>query len=753
MENINCNELLFVTTGNSCATYQNPVSAPLFYKNFILKEPIGEASLLVGATGLYELYLNGERITKGYLAPYIANPEQTVFFDRYQLTDRLRAGENRLVVLLGNGFANPFSGAVWEHHRQCASPAFALHFACDDLTFTAEDMRWIDSPILFDDIRTGVLCDMFSWKGFENDHAPVRAAVQKGERRMASCEPVREIRRLKAVSVRRGALRDYRIRDGFRNSLYHGDTIMGKTQPYGGYLYDFGENNAGIPYLKIRGKAGQRVEMQFCELLFEGFADYINVDVYPDGCAQRDVYICKGEGEEIFVPPFTYHGFRYCYIYGITEEQATEELLQYLVIHNEVPVKAEFACSDEISNQIFAACRRSDESNLVNIITDCPHREKNGWTGDIAISAEQYFMQLGVENCLYDYMACVRNAQDEEGHLPLMVPSARGTEDCPVWDSILAFVPYYAWQYAGRFDFVEDNAEAMIKNLRCHISRRDERGLVERGLGDWLPVGLQAGEYHSPLGFCCSAVLMEICSKAEVMMQALKRREDADFCRESYHLLRDALREEYLCGSLVTAGKTSAYRKAEYRSCQTSQALALYVGLFTQEEEETAVQELIRMIREQKNSFDCGFLGLRVLFPVLSRYGYGDLAYQMITKPEFPSYANMIYRGETTVWERFMPPGERIGSHNHHFMAGVSAWYLQDVLGITVNPHLNDPDHILIKPDFIKALNFCEGVYRSPGGEIKVRWEQNGEENKLFVVTSGKVTVEYAEGVPVPEYR
>lgn len=740
-------DMIFFTTGKKCATYKEPVSAPLFYKKFTLEVQAEEASLLVGATGLYELYLNGERITKGYLAPYIANPKQTVFFDRYLLTDQLKKGENELVVLLGNGFANPFSAAVWEHHRQCASPAFALHFVCGSFAFTAEDMHWTDSPILFDDIRAGVLCDMFSWNEFEISHLPVRAAKPKGERRMASCEPIREIRRLKAVSIRKGALRDYRIRDGFRGSLYHGDTIMGKTQPYGGYIYDFGENNAGVPCLKIQGQPGQRVEMQFCELLFEGFADYINVDVYPDGCAQRDVYICKGDGEEVFIPPFTYHGFRYCYIYGITEEQATEELLQYMVLHNDVQVKAEFACSDGISNQIFAACRRSDESNLMNIITDCPHREKNGWTGDVAISAEQYFMQFGVENCMYDYMVCVRNAQDEEGRLPLMVPSARGTEDCPVWDSILAFVPYYAYQYAGRVDFLQDNADAVLQNLRHHMSQVDERGLVERGLGDWLPVGLQAGEYHSPLGFCCSAVLMEVCRKTERMMLILDRPDDAAFCQESYASLRNALREEYLCGSLVIAGKTKEYVKTGYRSCQTSQALALYVGLFTQEEEAGAVDELIRLIREQNNAFDCGFLGMRVLFPILSKFGYGELAYQMITKPEFPSYANMIYRGETTVWERFMPPGERIGSHNHHFMAGVSAWYLQDVLGIKVNPYLNDPDHILIQPDFLRALDYCEGSYRSPGGEIRVRWEQSGDEKHISVVTSGRVTVEYAEDV------
>lgn len=377
------NDLTFVFAGDARNTYQQNVPAPVFRKRFPVAATHGTATLTVGATGFYELYLNGTRITKGYMAPFTANPGQTVFFDRYDLTDRLNDGENVLDVLVGNGFANPMSGKIWGHTARCAAPSFALQFMCDNVCFTAEDMCWKPSPILFDDYRAGVFCDMRKLqKGtfapeLEGEWQPAQIAPQPtGERRFTACEPIREIRRIRATEISAGALRDYRIRDPFIHTLYCGDTVMGKTPVSGGFVYDFGENNSGVPCLKIKGTRGQRIDLQFSELRFEGFVDYINVDVYPDGCCQHDVYICGSDEEETYIPPFTYHGFRYCYVHGITPEQATPDLLEYVVLHNDVPVRAAFTCSDAISNEIFAACRRSDESNLLNVITDCPHREK-----------------------------------------------------------------------------------------------------------------------------------------------------------------------------------------------------------------------------------------------------------------------------------------------------------------------------------------------------------------------------------------
>lgn len=737
MENIQ-----FVYAGSDYATYEKAVPAPVFRKCFSLGETPENAFLLIGATGFYELYLNGKRITKGYLSPFISNPDQVVFFDQYDLTDLMKTGENTLDVLLGNGFSNPVGGSIWGHTNRCVAPSVGLRFTCGEMQFTARDMLWKRSSILFDDYRVGVYCDMRLQEA-DRWQAPQIAPQPLGQRRMTSCEPVLEIRRIRAKEICSGAMRDYRIRDPFAPKLYHGETVMEKTPTSGGFIYDFGENNSGVPCLKIKGTRGQKIHMQFSELRFEGFVDYINVDVYPDGCCQRDVYICGSDEEEIFIPPFTYHGFRYCYVYGITPEQATEDLLVYVVLHNDVAQRASFRCSDEISNQIFDACRRSDESNLVQIITDCPHREKNGWTGDIAISAEYYLMNLAVENCMRQWLHCVRQAQGEEGNLPLVVPSVGGLSQCPVWDSALFQVPYYIYLHTGNTCVIEENADSMMKNLRYYMNLRDERGIVECGLGDWLPVEEEAGVYHSPLGYTCSVILMECCRMGEIMMRAIGRQEDAGYCKLHRQQLRQAVREEYNENGVITPGKTEEYRKPMYRVCQTSQALGLYAGVFEESEMQNALDSLIDCIHAKTDSFDCGFLGLRVLFYVLTEHGFGDLAYYMITKPTHPSYANMIYRGETTVWERFAAPGKRIGSHNHHFMADVSAWYLRCVAGIWVNPEGDDPDRIKLKPCFIRGLDQVEASYCTPHGKLFVAWHRSSTGIKIEIRKAGAVSVQY----------
>ncbi len=238
----------------------------------------------------------------------------------------------------------------------------------------------------------------------------------------------------------------------------------------------------------------------------------------------------------------------------------------------------------------------------------------------------------------------------------------------------------------------------------------------------------------------------------EVMFSAVGMEKEAEFVRCEGERLRNALRAEYNDRGVIGVGRTVKYLKPTYRSCQTSQALGLFFGIFNADETENAVRTLVELIKEKDNSFDCGFLGLRYIFRTLSRYGYSDLAYEMITRSDHPSYANMIYRGETSVWERFVPPGERIGSHNHHFMADVSGWYLECVAGIRVNPEKNDSEHILVDPHFLSKLDYAVGEYETPGGRVCVNWTREGDRIKLCVKTFGKAKAVLSERVASLRY-
>ncbi len=743
----------FYCAGDEYSTFEKAVPAPLFVKSFDVNDIPECAELAIGCTGLFELYLNGENVTDGFLAPYISNSNDIVFFRKYDIADKLKRGRNVIGIILGNGFANPVGGRIWNHdvRENRGAPCFALEFSCGDYSFTAGDMKWTHSHILFDDLRCGTYCDRRLEVDYytqpeikkEIKNAPVPVKTPSGEFRFVKSEPVREIRRLKAIEISKGAVRDYRIRDCFSRIPKECD-LMTPPPKSGGYIYDFGENCAGVPVLNIKGEPGQKIYMQFSELLFEGFVDYINTDVYPDGCCQQDIYICRGDKDgEIYIPPFTYHGARYCYIWGIDDEQATSELLEFAVIRNDVIRTSEFHCDNEMVQQIYDACIRSDESNLIHIITDCPAREKNGWTGDVAISAEHYMTSFAAGNCFEDYMHSLRTAQHNDGTLPLTVPSAGGSANSVVWDSVMFFVPYYSYIYSGDTKIIEDNCEAMMMNLKHHLAERDERGIIENGMGDWMPVNSAADSYASPLGFCCSFVVCEMCRMGTVMFKKIGRDDYAQFCEVTREALIDAIRKEYYNNGKIEAGRTEKYIKPTYRVCQTSQVLGLYGGIFKEDEKNKAFDILVDLIEKNKNSFDCGFLGLRYIFHVLSEYGRSDLAFKMITKPEHPSYANMIIRGETTVWERFERPGHRIGSHNHHFMADVSSWMIKNLAGIKVNPNGDNPDEVLIDPCYIDEVPGVSAVCKTPGGEVSVRWLRKNGTPVLDVQTSGNVKLIY----------
>lgn len=738
----------FVCAGYKYNTFEENVPAPVFRKDFDVEKIPRESFLVIGATGFYELYLNGENITDGYLSPYISNSNYIVFYRKYDIASKLKCGKNTIAVILGNGYANPLSGKIWGHteRKGRGTPAFTL--LCD--FFTESDMRWNYSHILFDDERCGTFCDRrlenpnIYFPGYDDSlwNVPNKAEAVQGEKHLVTAEPVRgEKNLLKAKNIRTGAVLDYRIRDAFKDKLPQESVLMTPPPPCGGYIYDFGENNAVIPILKIKGKTGQKIHMQFSELLFEGFVYYGNTDVYPDGCCQQDIYICRGDAEgEVYIPPFTYHGARYCYVYGITEEQATDELLNLMIIHNDMECRSTFSCDGKFVNEIYDACIRSDKSNAVQIFTDCPSREKNGWTGDIGISAEQYMTAFGAENCFADFLKLMRTSQTENGGIPLILPAAEKCDgESPVWDCAMVYMPYYAYVYTGRTDIIEENAEAMIKTIRNSMSKTDERGIIECGMGDWLPVDCEADEYSSPLGFCVTAVTAEMSRMCRVMFLKINREDYAQECECIRRKLISAIREEYIKGATVCEGKKNI--KREYRSCLTSQALAICLNVFKEEEKEEAYKVLVKLAQENEYSFDCGFLGLRYIFHALTEAGRSDIAYKMITKPSHPSYANMIIRGETTLWERFCMPGKRIGSHNHHFFGDVSSWLVKVIGGIRVNPRLDDPNTVLVNPEFLEGINEAKAYTKTPNGELYVSWKRVGKEVRLFVTSVGGVKV------------
>lgn len=335
----------YIAASKDFNTRQKHVNAPLFRKQFRCDGLPEQAILRVACVGLYLLYVNGTEITKGYLAPYISNCNDTVYYDEYDITPLLLAdADNVVCVILGNGFANAIDFDIWQFESSPfrRAPCFALTLTYNGKQILQTDVSFelYDSAIMFDDIRAGERYDarlrrteLFapSSKALPGCKKPIIVETPHGELRKCNVEPIREQRRFSAQRV-------ISSRDG--------------------YIYDFGENNAGVVCLRVNGESGQKITFDFGEVVIDGKLNKDNIvcdfacDDYKWDYVQHDEYICT-DGWQTWTPSFTYHGFRYVYVTGLTSEQATIDALQCIVLHSDVKQRGNFRCSNQTLNRIY----------------------------------------------------------------------------------------------------------------------------------------------------------------------------------------------------------------------------------------------------------------------------------------------------------------------------------------------------------------------------------------------------------------
>ena len=721
----------FISATRDFAAYEKAVAAPYLRRSFQLETVPEKAEFTVTGLGFYRVFINGTDITKGLLAPYIGNDDEVVYYDRYDLTSYLHTGKNTLAFLLGNGFHNCIGGNIWDldtaFYRSAPKLAFSLELSDGTVIEADEKVRVCPSPILFDDMRCGVHYDARKekdgWQNPDFDDSDWKEAFSvepaRGKAILCEAEPIRVYDEISPVTITPNVtLAPYHHREDHMPEKTFYDSAEDDAKE--GFLYDFGQNNAGVYRLKIKGEVGQRIVLQAAERLDEqGRPFFSNIGFYPNGYSQRDIYICGGK-EETFIPDFTYHGYRYLWVSGITKEQATKELLTYLVAGSDLKTRGDFSCSDKMANRLWEISLRSDRSNLYYFPTDCPHREKNGWTGDASMSAEHMTLKLAMEKTYSDWLISIRGAQNEEGALPGIVPTAGwGFEwgNGPIWDSVAFNLPYVTYRYRGDKKIIRDNAEMMMRYLHYILTKRDERGLLHIGLGDWCPVGKAPSEYDAPLEFTDTVCVMDCAKKAVEMFRAVGYTEQAAFADTIYTSLRGAIREHLIDFSTMTV----------LGSCQSAQALAIALNVFEPSEKSEAFTRLIEFIEMREEHLDTGFYGARYLFGVLSDFGAEELAYHMITRTDAPSFGYWAEKGATTLYESFDRDGQCGASLNHHFWGEYSAWFMQVILGITVNPKLTDPKNVDIAPKFLEKLEYAEGYYDTVCGKLSVSWKRESE--------------------------
>jgi len=327
----------------------------------------------------------------------------------------------------------------------------------------------------------------------------------------------------------------------------------------------------------------------------------------------------------------------------------------------------------------------------------------------------------------------IRVTQNEMGELPGIVPTYKwGYNAGPCWDAVIVNLPYYAWLYTGDTEILKENSKAILRFLENLYSAvegfTDDHFLRHKGLTDWCPASRPFDMATTPMEFSLLCNNMETAMKAMEIYDALGVRFLAhkNFAKELYDRSKAVARKYFIDPRKCTAAGGTI----------TAQAYALSVGIFETSETDKAFQVLVKLIEKQNNRFDIGTLGIRVLFHVLSDYGRSDLAYDLITGVDHPSYGSWIDAGETTFTEGFYVKDKTNApaSHNHQMFSDVLSWYIRHILGININPHRESIEELLIKPDVIPQLQFAEGHVNTPKGKIYLKWEKNAKERVMLTL-------------------
>lgn len=718
--------------------------APMLRRAFALKSTPVRARIYVSAAAYYKMALNGASVTKNRLDPAYTHYDKRNIYAIHDVTDMITEGENVLTAVLGNGFYNedaPVATWSFENARWRNRPRMICELHIDYADGTSDiinsDSQWRTTTGAYvqNNIYSGDTYDarleQKGWdkSGFDDSKWDYALQVEAPSQLLvAQTTPaIRATQRIAPIGMRS-----------------FGDTT---------YVYDFGVNISGVCHLDVQGESGTKITMMHGELIKDnGLVEMRNIDIYykplPGLAFQTDTYILNGEGEESFTPDFNYHGFRYVEVKSDRPIKLTHENLTALFMHTAVEPVGTFACSDELMNKIWDATNRAYLSNLTSIPTDCPQREKNGWTADAHIAIDlallNYDGVLFYEKWLDDFV----DNQNAEGRISGIIPSSGwGYDDWigPVWDAAMFIIPRALYDYYGDTRSIEKMYPVCEKYLAYLASREDSDGCVTYGIGDWVPYKTQ-----TPTEFTSSCYYY-LDNKLMAQFATLTGRDASPYQKKADEL-RQTINRKYF------DEKSALYSNGS----QAAQGVALYLGIAPQEHAQRVADNLHEMIKATDYHLDFGTLGSKTVLRVLCDYGYADAAYRMASQKDEPSWGGWINRGYTTLAETWViSPEFRDASINHVFLGDISAWMYNALAGINFDPEQPGFSHILLKPHFVEGLNWVKAEYRSVKGAIRSEWRRKGDhvimnvtipvnttatltaEGKQMELTSGKHEIKF----------
>ncbi len=718
--------------------------APMLRGEFIAKEKPVSARLYATAAGSYEMYINGKWIEESYFNPGRTNYRHTLQYQTYDVTSLINEGANALGAYIGHGWFQ----TKWNNFGSTLGLLCKLVLTYSDGTeqtvvTDGSFMAYLDGPVRYEDIMNGESYDAsYEVEGW--------------------CEPGLDTSNWGAVICTTAAKLGVAATPVYTptTSVTAGvklDAVSVTKVAENTFVYDFGQNIAGIPHITFNGKYGQKIKLTYGEVV-NGSLDPSQDNGVPGSvytgnltdAQATDFYTLKGEQGEIFSPTMTYHGFRYMQLEAVNFDIADVTALNSFatavkgyVLYNDMDRTGTFDSSDSEVNQLYSNSYWSNIDNFLAIPTDCPQRgERTGWTGDIQVFGRTATYNLDTFAFLEKYLKDMREDQTAAGNIPEVAPAPTwgGADSTGVtaagWGDVITVLPWTLYIAYGDTRVLSDNFEAMKKWVDLLVSKSTDyvRPDVSK-YGDWLEPECSwdnsAGKFILSTPYNVSNTAYAAYS-AQIVAKVAAILGDTE-AETAYSAHAEGFRSAWVSNFTDGGGKTNC-------NSQTSYALGLSFGLFDAEDTANAVANLSKAIADRGNRLKTGFLGVSYINPVLSDGGNSDLAYTLLHQDQYPSWLYTVKQGMTTITEKWdgikTTDGKAkiTGSLNHYSYGAISEWLYRYVLGIDTAESGAGYKEIILQPTVGGELTYAKGAFDSMYGTIKSAWKLE-DRNLIYDVT------------------
>nr|WP_319509543.1 glycoside hydrolase family 78 protein [uncultured Draconibacterium sp.] len=695
-------------------------------KNIKIQDDIESARLYITALGLFQAHLNGKQVGDDALTPGWTTYKKRIETLTYDVSSLLDTGENTLGIELAEGwYAGRFIFRGYANHSPKVLAQLEVTYKNGEQEIFISDNSWrgtANGPILYSSLYDGEYYD-------ENLEIPGWSTTDFNDSAWSKVEEESISEQVKLTPKR-------------HNPVTTKITLPTKTitEPTkGSFVFDLGQNMAGVAKINIPVKKGQKVKIRFAEMLQS------NGEIYTKNyrsAVSTDFYLPAKDGMIEWFPKFTFHGFRYVELSGFDENTTPDKSwVSGMVQYSDFERSGTFSSSHEKLNQLQSNIEWGLRGNFLDIPTDCPQRdERAGWTGDAQVFIPTSLFIADVHSFWASWMQSVRDDQLDNGAIPIVVPNLSGKRTSSGWGDVATVIPWETYMRTGDKRILEDSYQTMLGWIKYYRSVSDNHIVDMFTFGDWLqpfsehPTDERKGETDEKL--LNTAYYARSVDLTLQTAKVLGLNDDVEMLQSWLGEIKTAFQNQFFnANGSVSKGKPT----------QTAYLMAIGFNLLTPEMEDNAIPFLLAEIEKADNHLRTGFLGTPLLAPVLEKIGRTDLMLEMLFKETYPSWFYSIYQGATTMWERwnsythqdgFNPGG--MNSFNHYAYGAIGQFMYERIAGIKpIGPGYKQ---IEIAPITGGPLKSAEASYNTPYGLVSSAWKIENRKFELKVTVPSNTT-------------